>query len=188
MITAIRDVRRARGLTLDDVARACVPPTTAQTVGRLETGTRTVSVAWLNRIAAALGVAAADLVILPDRTVLPLAATLDAAGAHAPRHPASVAAPAPEPGGIAVRVTAGVGDYRAGDEIWCTPLAPDAFGAALHRDVLVPHPAGRFAFGRLLALAERHLTLLPPSTGARPLTLPTPPWLAPATRLVRSLG
>ena len=53
MITAIREVRRAKGLTLDDVARRCQPPTTAQTIGRLETGTRTVSVGWLNRIAAA---------------------------------------------------------------------------------------------------------------------------------------
>ena len=54
MITRIREVRRARGMTLDDVARACVPPTTPQTIGRLETGTRTVSVGWLNRIAKAL--------------------------------------------------------------------------------------------------------------------------------------
>ena len=44
MITRIREVRRARGMTLDDVAKACVPPTTPQTIGRLETGTRTVSV------------------------------------------------------------------------------------------------------------------------------------------------
>ena len=64
MITRIREVRRARGMTLDEVARACVPPTTPQTVGRLESGTRTVSVGWLNRIAAALGVEASDLVVV----------------------------------------------------------------------------------------------------------------------------
>ena len=57
MITRIREVRKAKALTLDDVAQRCSPPTTAQTIGRLETGTRTVSVGWLNRIAAALGVA-----------------------------------------------------------------------------------------------------------------------------------
>ena len=56
MMTRIREVRRARGMTLDDVARACTPPTTPQTVGRLETGMRTVSIGWLNRIAAALKV------------------------------------------------------------------------------------------------------------------------------------
>ena len=55
MITRIRDVRRARRMTLQDVADRCDPPTTPQTIGRLETGTRTVSVGWLNRIAAALG-------------------------------------------------------------------------------------------------------------------------------------
>ena len=62
MITRIREVRRARKMTLDDVARACEPATTPQTIGRLETGTRTVSVGWLNRIAKALGVEASDLV------------------------------------------------------------------------------------------------------------------------------
>ena len=62
MITRIREVRRARGMTLDEVAKACVPPTTPQTIGRLETGTRTVSVGWLNRIAEALRVDAADLI------------------------------------------------------------------------------------------------------------------------------
>ena len=77
MITAIREVRRAKGLTLEDVARRCAPPTTAQTIGRLETGTRTVSIGWLNRIAAALGVEASDLVTLPDRKDLPVAAILD---------------------------------------------------------------------------------------------------------------
>ena len=85
MITAIREVRRAKGMTLDDVAQRCVPPTTAQTIGRLETGTRTVSVGWLNRIADALGVAAADLVKLPERAEIPVAASLDASGAQAPK-------------------------------------------------------------------------------------------------------
>ncbi|MGE5722614.1 MAG: helix-turn-helix domain-containing protein, partial [Sphingomonadales bacterium] len=42
MITRIREVRRAKGMTLQDVAGRCDPPTTPQTIGRLETGTRTV--------------------------------------------------------------------------------------------------------------------------------------------------
>ncbi|MFN3800012.1 MAG: XRE family transcriptional regulator, partial [Sphingobium yanoikuyae] len=40
MITRIREVRKAKGLTLEQVGLLCVPPTTAQTIGRLETGTR----------------------------------------------------------------------------------------------------------------------------------------------------
>ena len=81
MITAIREVRRAKGLTLEEVAQRCDPATTAQTIGRLETGTPTVSVAWLHPIAAALDVDAADLVRLPDRPDLAVAATLVATGA-----------------------------------------------------------------------------------------------------------
>ncbi len=51
MITRIRDIRRAKKLTLQDVADRCDPPTTPQTIGRLETGARTLSLAWLNRFA-----------------------------------------------------------------------------------------------------------------------------------------
>ncbi len=101
MITAIREVRRARGLTLEEVARRCSPPTTAQTIGRLEMGTRTVSVAWLNRIAAALEVEASDLVSLPERGDLPVAATLGPDGAHAPRKPARIVPPQPSAGAVA---------------------------------------------------------------------------------------
>ncbi len=187
MITAIREVRRARGLTLDDVARRCVPPTTPQTVGRLETGTRTVSVVWLNRIAAALGVEAADLVKLPDRVELPVAATLDAGGAHAPRREAVLGAPAPAPGTLALTVAASVGEYRAGDQVWLEPLSPDAFASALNRDVLVPRAAGRFVFGRLLGVDAATLTMLAPGPGARAEVVADVPWIARAVRLVRGL-
>ena len=37
MITRIREVRKAKGLTLEQVGALCDPPTTAQTIGRLET-------------------------------------------------------------------------------------------------------------------------------------------------------
>ena len=141
MITAIREVRRAKGMTLEEIGRACVPPTTAQTIGRLETGTRTVSVGWLNRIAKALGVTAADLVKLPDQAELEVVATLNAAGAHASTKAAKVPPPRPAPELVAVTVSGGVGDYRAGDEIWCERLSPDDFGRALIRDVLVPGAA-----------------------------------------------
>lgn len=187
MITAIREVRRAKGMTLEDVGRACVPPTTAQTIGRLETGTRTVSVGWLNRIADALGVAAADLVKLPGRADLPVAALLDAGGAHAPRRATTATPPQPAPGQVAVTVVGGIGDYRTGDEIWCEPLGPAAFAGAMNRDVLVPRSAGRFAFGRLVALDGATVTIAPPGSGSVPLTIADPAWIAHAVRLVRSL-
>jgi transcriptional regulator with XRE-family HTH domain len=56
MINRIRDIRREKGLTLADVAARCAPPTTPQTIGRLETGMRNLSLVWMNRIAAALAV------------------------------------------------------------------------------------------------------------------------------------
>lgn len=187
MITAIREVRRAKGLTLDDVARRCVPPTTAQTIGRLETGTRTVSVGWLNRIADALGVDAAHLVKLPERPDIAVAAMLDGGGAQAPRREATVTPPLAQPGMVAVSVVGGIGDYRAGDEIWCDRLAPDAFAQALNRDVLVPRPAGRFLFGRLIGREDNKLHLLPLGAGARQQVVNDPPWIASAVRLVRAL-
>src|SRR5918997_3780757 len=109
MITRIREVRRARKMTLQDVADRCDPPTTPQTIGRLETGTRTVSVGWLNRIAKALGVEAADLVQLPDREDIPVAALLGHDGAHAPRREGVVIPPQPQAGVVAGPPSPGVG-------------------------------------------------------------------------------
>jgi transcriptional regulator with XRE-family HTH domain len=187
MITAIRSVRRARGLTLEEVARACVPPTTAQQIGRLEVGTRSVSVAWLNRIAAALGVTAADLVTLPDRIDLPVAALLDAGGARAPSQSLAIAPLAPAPGQVALRVDGAIGDYRAGDILWCDTLAPAAYARAMNRDVLIPRGAGGFTFGRLLDRDPARLHVLPPGPVARQQVIASPPWLARVVRLVRDL-
>ena len=187
MITRIREVRRARGMTLDDVARACSPPTTPQTIGRLEVGTRTVSVGWLNRIAGALGVEASDLVDHPDRAELPVVAILGANGAAAPKRTAIVVPPKVLPGLIAITVAASLGDYRVGDEIWCERLEPADFARALNRDLLLPRPAGRFLFGRLIGRDGDKLHLLPPGAGGRQAVVTDPPWAAMAVKLVRAL-
>ena len=187
MITRIREVRRARGLTLEDVAQRCDPPTTPQTIGRLETGTRTVSVGWLNRIAKALGVEAQDLVDRSETTDLNVVAVLGSSGPAAPKRAAIVVAPRADEGQVAIVVANSIGDYRAGDEIWCDMLQPDGFGRGLNRDVLVPRPAGRFLFGRLIDRDEERLQLLPLGSGARQQVVANPPWMAVARRLVRSL-
>ena len=175
-------------MTLDDVAQACSPPTTPQTIGRLETGTRTVSIGWLNRIAEALGVEAVDLVEgSGDKAELPVVALLGVNGATAPKRTAVVVAPRPKGGQVAITVSASNGDYRAGDEIWCDTVEPEEFGRALNRDVLVPRPAGRFLFGRLIDRDEGRLQLLPPGAGGRQQVIANPPWIAIATKLVRNL-
>src|SRR5688500_5813695 len=187
MITRIREVRRARKLTLQEVAERCEPPTTPQTIGRLETGSRTVSVGWLNRIAGALGVEAADLVRLPEPQDVPAAATLDHDGAHAPRRAGGTVAPRPEPGLVAMNVSSGIGDYRSGDEIWLRRLEPGEYAGALNRDVLVPRPAGRFLFGRLIGREGDRLQILPLGAGQRQTVVTDPAWAAVAVKLIRNL-
>ncbi len=187
MITAIRQVRRAKGLTLAEVAERCVPPTTAQTIGRLETGTRTVSVIWLNRIAEALGVEGSDLVTLPEQAVLPVAAILGSDGVNAPRHEQSVTPPRASPQSTAILCETSIGEYRVGDEIWCDRLASDEFGSALNRDVLLPRPAGRFIFGRLIGREGNRLQILPLGAGAKQQIIEDPAWMGVAIRIVRAL-
>jgi transcriptional regulator with XRE-family HTH domain len=187
MITRIREVRRARGMTLDDVARRCEPPTTPQTVGRLETGTRTVSVGWLNRIAKALGVEAQDLVEGGDTSELKVAAILGSGGAMAPKKTSIVVPPRVEDGQLAILVGGSVGDYRSGDQIWCDTLRPEDYARALNRDVLVPRPAGRFLFGRLINRDDGKLQVLPLESGGRQQVVAIPTWLGVAVKLVRSL-
>ncbi len=187
MISRIREIRRARRMTLQQVAEACVPPTTAQTIGRLETGMRTVSVGWLNRIAAALGVEAADLVQLPERVDLTVVAVLGPDGAGAPPTPRLLVPPQPSQDHVAVLVEIGIGDYRAGDEIWLERLTPDRFATALNRDLLVPRPGERFLFGRLIGLEPERLLLLPLGSGGRQMVVSTPTWAAVAVRLIRPL-
>ncbi|MBC2778350.1 helix-turn-helix domain-containing protein [Parasphingopyxis marina] len=187
MITAIREIRKAKKLTLQEVAERCAPPTTAQTIGRLETGMRTVSVAWLNRIADALGVEASDLVRLPEQGDLPVAAILSAEGAQAPRHETRLAPPRPTPGMVAVQAATGIGDYRPGDEIWCERLEPDAYASALNRDVLLPRPAGRYLFGRLIGREGDRLQVLPLEAGGKQQVVSDPPWIGMAVKVVRGL-
>ncbi len=187
MLTRIREVRRARGMTLDDVARSCDPPTTPQTIGRLETGMRTVSVGWLNRIAEALGVDAQDLVEGSETADLKVAAILGPRGALVPGKPAIIVPPHAEHGQIAILVGVGIGDYRSGDQIWCNTVAPEDYASALNRDVLIPRPAGRFLFGRLINRDEEKLQILPLEAGGRQQVVANPQWLGVAVRLVRAL-
>lgn len=187
MITRIREVRKAKRLTLEEVAARCDPPTTAQTIGRLETGMRTVSVKWLNRIAAALGVQASDLVDLPGSDSIAVAALLGPDGVAAPSRPTHFIAPAIGGQMVGVSVLASIGDYRKGDQLWCETLTPDRFIKALNKDILVPRSGGRFLFGTLIGAEAGKLLVLPPGFGARQQVVTDPPWVAIAVQLIRSL-
>jgi transcriptional regulator with XRE-family HTH domain len=188
MINSIRAVRKAKRLTLEEVAARCKPPTTAQTIGRLETGTRTLSLDWMNRIAAALGVEAKDLVRLPQEADLMITALINADGAQAPTKAQPVPPLRAEPGALALRFSGSIGEYRTGDLVLCRRLNPAALPQVLNRDILVPRPAGRFIFGRLLAVDGERMQILPLAASQRQQIVALPTWAAVAERLIRDFG
>lgn len=192
MTNRIRDFRKAKGMTLADLAAACDPPTTAQTIGRLETGMRQLSLGWLNRIAAALGVEPASLMRASEQSAVQIVAELGPAGAEALRTPREAVAPSAlsagdGPSPMVLAVTHSAGEYRSGDLVWLRPVDMQAVGAAMNCDCLVPRPGGRFAFGRLIDRRGTMVGLLPPGAGQKQLVVDNPPWIARAFMLVRSL-
>jgi transcriptional regulator with XRE-family HTH domain len=189
MQTRIRDVRKALKLTLAEVASRCDPPTTAQTIGRLETGMRTVSVAWLNRIAAGLNVDPSDLLTQADRPEVPVVAVLTARGAEAARRSMCLAPPQPRGAMIGVLVEESIGDYRSGDQLWLERLETLDMAQGLNRDCLLPQSEGHYSFGRLLSCDETHMvSLLPLGNGTQLLSGERPAWIAAVRVLVRSFG
>ena len=191
MINRIRDIRKEKGLTLADVAARCAPPTTAQTIGRLETGMRQLSLAWMNRIAAALGVEPELLVRSGEAAPPRLIARLAEGGAEAlaaPRDAILPSALAGEGPLLALAVEASIGEYRPGDQLWLRQVdREEEWGRHINRDGLAPRPGGRFAFGRLIDRDGRRIAILPPGLGARQMVIDHPAWLAVAAMLVRRL-
>ena len=190
MINRIRDVRKQKGLTLADVAAACVPATTAQTIGRLETGMRNLSLDWMNRIAAALDVDP-ELLVRSEAAEHPkVIARLAEQGAEALSAPRDAILPVQLEGGgelLCMTVEASQGEYRAGDQLWLRKIALEDAGRHINHDILVPRSGGRFAFGRLIDRQGDKVGLLPPGTGQRQVIIDKPAWLAVAEMLIRKL-
>lgn len=190
MINRIRDIRLQKGMTLAQVAAACNPPTTAQTIGRLETGMRNLSLVWMNRIAAALAVEP-ELLLRSENTAEPrLTAVLTNAGVNAPRADADALLPTALTGDGGLRVLAvetACGEYRAGDQVWLRECPLDRADRALNHDVLVPLTSGAFAFGRLIDQSAGQVTVLPHGSGQKQISIEEPAWLAVAEMLVRKL-
>jgi len=190
VINRIRDIRKQKGMTLAEVAAACDPPTTAQTIGRLETGMRNLSLVWMNRIAAALRVEPELLVKGEAAEQTQVVARLTEAGADALTSPRDAILPI-ELGGdaplLCLAVDTPQGEYRAGDQLWLRQMAPEDSPRLINRDVLVPRSGGRFAFGRLIDRQGTRVGLLPPGIGQRQVVVDNPAWIAVAEMLVRKL-
>lgn len=190
MINRIRDIRKSKGLTLADVAERCDPPTTAQTIGRLETGMRNLSLIWMNRIAAALNIEP-DMLVKGDQTPQPqFVAKLTDKGAEPLNNPRDAILPTQLDSGepvLCIDIEAAQGEYRSGDQLWMRQLPPEHSAKCINRDVLVPRKGGRFAFGRLIDRKGQLVGILPPGAGQRQIVVDDPPWLAVAEMLVRKL-
>jgi len=193
MINRIRDIRKAKGLTLAQLGEACDPPTTAQTIGRLETGMRNLSIKWMDRIGAALGIEPEMLVRSEGGDTPQVVAELLAAGAEAldnPREallPTELTAAGDKSPLMVLAVTESVGEFRPNDLLWLRQLQPERAGEAINRDCLIPRPGGRFAFGRLIDRRGTLVGLLPPGAGQKQQVVDNPPWIAVAAMLVRPL-
>jgi len=190
VINRIRDIRREKDMTLAELAEACDPPTTAQTIGRLETGTRNLSIKWMDRIAAALGVDPEMLVRSEGNARAQVIASLGDAGPEALASQRDALLPT-ELGGDEIRVVLQIdtsaGEYRAGDQLWLKQIAPENAGQAINRDVLVPRKGGRFAFGRLIDRQGGRVGVLPVGAGQKQQVVEDPAWIAVAEMLVRKL-
>lgn len=190
MINRIRAIRKAKGMTLDDLARACVPPTTPQTVGRLETGTRTLSTKWMDRLGKALSVEPELLVRGEDAEAVQIVATLGERGPDALAKPRDALPPTSLGGGgnlMVLQIDYPHGEYRPGDQLWLREIAPEDAQRAVNRDVLVPRKAGRFAFGRLIDRHGDKIGVLPPGHGQKQQVVEAPAWIGVAEMLVRRL-
>ena len=193
MINRIREFRKAKGLTLADLAAACSPPTTAQTIGRLETGTRTLSIKWMERIGTALEVDPETLVRSQNTERALVVAELGLSDANALAKPRDAILPHELAQGtnhdplIVIEVTAAVSEYRPGDLIWLRRIALEEASSAVNRDCLVPRSGGRFVFGRLIDAQGSLVGVLPVQSGQKQQVIDAPEWIAITQMLVRPL-
>ena len=190
MINRIRDIRKDKGMTLAELAETCDPPTTAQTIGRLETGMRNLSIKWMDRIADALGVDP-ELLVRSETAAHPqVVARLYAHGPEA-LEDSRDAILATDLGGdgmlVVLTIEESVGEFRPDDQLWLRQIAPDDAARAINRDVLVPRPGGRFCFGRLIDRQGTLVGVLPPGSGQKQQVVDSPAWIAVAEMLVRKL-
>ena len=155
----------------------CEPPTTPQTIGRLETGTRTVSVGWLNRIAdGARGGGAGPGRGRRDSGAQGRRGSRRRRRACAPRAAAIVVPPRADAGQVAMtRRRQRRRLSRRRRNLVRHPASRTITRRALNRDVLVPRPAGRFLFGRLINRDDEKLQILPLEAGGRQQVVANPP-------------
>jgi len=186
----LREIRKAKGLTLQEVAERIRPePTTAQTIGRLETGVRTLTLDWVHRIADAMQVDPAELISLPQGGDIPIDGAVSASGHVADRQEGILTLRLLARDPVAVRIADNMGQYRAGDVVICERLAPEDLRRAAGSDCLVTNADGRRHFGKVIPGRAADDIILAPLTPTGSLRYNVRIVMAaPAIALMRSLS
>ena len=186
MRSRIREIRKAKGLTLAEVAKRIKPePSTAQTIGRLETGMRTLSVDWLNRIADALEVEPAELITLPEQADCPLMGEIRRDGhVHpVPTEMIDLRLAAKDP--LAIRVAEVQGTFLPGDILICDRVPADTLHLLDGQDCLVETIDGLCCFGRLFATPDGDISVATAPPKAKVHRNLKPIWGAKMVMLIR---
>ncbi len=167
----IRDIRRQKGITLHELAARIKPrPTTAQTIGRLETGTRTLSLQWMNKIAKALDCEPAELLNAPGYPTIPVVGELSELGKiieikTMPGNGISIELDTTMPAALRIGISAG--NYLAGDLLildQSEKLSPED---NLNHDCLAEERTGKLFFGKLIkGRKSGRYTIIPPGPEA----------------------
>ncbi len=161
----IREIRKSKKLTLAQVGEKA--GTTAQTIGRLETGMRTLSITWVNRIAAALEVDPSELLVMPENGDVPVSGYLHGNSEVSKKDAGTIGFRLKADHPIAIRVSENIdGIYLAEDTIICDLIPTDQWDEALGSNCLIEDDKGRQVFARLLSVDGDKVSYLPLQTGA----------------------
>ena len=183
----IREIRRGKGLTLQDVADRA--GTTAQTIGRLETGMRTLSIKWVQRIAEALDTDPGELLSLPEGGDVDVSGIADANGQITERAMGTVALRLSAQSPIAIVAESNLGQYQKGDHIICDQIDTKDLDRAIGHDCIVKIPDTGMKFAKVLRGRKKGtVTLVPIAATGEVLEDCTIDMIAPAVTLIRQLG
>ncbi|HRK18867.1 MAG TPA: helix-turn-helix transcriptional regulator [Hyphomicrobiaceae bacterium] len=186
MKTRIREVRKTRGLTLQQLAEKV--GTTAQTIQRLETGNMTISLVWLEKISHALDLSISDLLAGDSSQRIEVVGMLGADGRVLPTPNGAsdghvvLGVSGIEP--VAVRVHAPFGRHEAGTVLFGAKLSGDSVGQAHGRDCIVATRDGAILV-RHAAVDGKRLRLSGPQGHATETATVDVVWVAPITMSVR---
>lgn len=164
MKSRIREIRKGKGLTLSDLADRIRPEkTTAQTIGRLETGARKMTLDWLEKIAIALEVHPAELLDFEGEEDIPVAGMLGPSGQIAPPGVESLHLTPPADKPVALKIAHAFGEFKVGDTLLCESQSADDFSKCFGKECLVETNDGARLFGRLIKGATPDsYTVIPP--------------------------